>query len=312
MSITKFLEQFYPDPAEPIWLRTFDAKHIPKGNAGIPQKIETCLEELRTSTQLQVKLKEINRRQGIYFVVNSGGSRDEDISRVNAIFCEMDDKPLIDQHDIFDNQSPWYPSIRVETKKSVHSYWLLSESITNENFLELQQGLIAFYKSDKSIKNLSRVMRVPFFNHVDFSGGYQYQQVKLHTFRPELRYSLAELREGFPHTPPPRYVEKWEKPSGRIETLDDVKAELRRRIMATDSWKAHGKWGSANGRCHDGEGDTGLRIDLASGAVTCWSQCTLKQILEAFGLELPQNRKFEYIPRREQTSDLYRWYKEQL
>lgn len=307
MSITEVLSQFYPDPAEPLWLRTFNAKGR---NDGYAQNIETCIEVLRTDKDLQTRLREINKTQGIYFVVNAGGTKDADITRINAIFCEIDDKPIIEQHDILDNRSPWSPSIRIETKKSVHAYWLLSEEITTENFLELQQGLIAFYESDRSIKNLSRVMRVPFFNHVSWADGFHYQQIKLHTFRPDWRYSLAELREGFPYAPAPEYIQQFSKPSGRLETLEDVKAELRARIMATKSWKAHGKWGSANGLCHNGEGDTGLRIDLASGAVTCWSECSLKQILAAFGLELPKNRQFEYLPKREQKSELYRWYQE--
>lgn len=309
MSVTKFLQQFYPDPAEPIWLRTFDAKGLSKGLHGFPQNIETCISELSGDKALQNRLKQINEKQGIYFVVNAGGTKDAEITRINAIFCEIDDKPIIEQHDIFDNHSPWSPSIRIETKKSVHAYWLLSEPITTDDFLNLQQGLIKFYNSDKSIKNLSRVMRVPHFNHVSYDNGYNYQRINCHTFRPDFVYSLAELREGFPYTPPKRHVEQY-TPSGRMETLDDVKAELRRRIMDMESWRTHGKWGSANGRCHNGEGDTGLRVDLASGAVTCWSECSLKQILEAFGLELPKSRKFDYIDPRPQRSELYQWYQE--
>lgn len=311
MSVSEFLQQFYPDPAEPIWLRTFDAKGLPKGVHGFPQNIETRIEQIRTDVAFQNRLKQINEKQGIYFVVNSGGTKDAEITRINAVFCEIDDKPIIEQHDIFDNESPWSPSIRIVTRKSVHAYWLPSEPLTTENFLELQQGLIKFYNSDKSIKNLSRVMRLPFFNHVRFDGEYKYQKITAHTMNTHFTYSLAELKAGFPYTPPKQQEPTFAQPSGRLETLDDVKAELRSRIMQMDSWKAHGKWGSANGRCHNGEGDTGLRIDLASGAVTCWSECSLKTILEAFGLELPKSRRFDYIPRREQRSELYRWYQEQ-
>lgn len=312
MTITDFLGIFYPDAAEPIWLRTFDAKGIPNELKGYAHNIEICREQLSRDKDLQFKLKHINQTQGIYFVVNAGGTKDADITRINAIFCERDDKTIIEQHDIFDNQSPWNPSIRIETKKSVHGYWISSDELTIENFMELQQGLIGFYNSDKSIKNLSRVMRVPFFNHVSYSDGYKYQPIKLHTVRRDLVYSLAELREGFPHTPTIEHKQQFEKPTGRLETLDDVKAELRSRIMGMKSWTVSGKWGCANGVCHNGEGDTGLRVDLASGAVTCWSDCTLKQILDAFGLELPQkdHRKFDYIPRRQQQSELYQWYQE--
>jgi hypothetical protein len=309
MKVTDFLAEFYPDEAEPIWLRTFDAKGLPKGTHGYVQKIETCRAELATDRALQNKLKGINQKQGIYFVVNAGGNADTDIDRINAIFCEMDDKTIEEQHDILDHTSPWNTSFRVETRKSVHAYWLLKEPISSQDFLNLQQGLISFFKSDVSIKNLSRVMRVPFFNHVRYDDGYKYQPVTINMHQP-FRYSLAELKEGFPYAPPPRVPLQWEPTSGRMETLEDVKVELRRRIMEMDSWTTSGRWGCANGKCHNGEGDTGLRIDLISGAVTCWSDCSLKEILAAFGLELPktENRKFEYLPRREQKSALYQWY----
>jgi len=312
MRITEILGEFFPDEAEPIYLRSFDPKNLPVQMKGYPHVIETCRQALATDSALQAKLKSINKTQGIYFVVNSGGNNDASINRINAIFCEIDDRPIQEQHDILDNESPWSPSIRIETKNSVHAYWLLAESITTENFAELQQGLIAFYKSDKSIKNLSRVMRVPFFNYVHYDNGYSYQPIRVHTFRPDWRYTLAELREGFPFSLPPKHIEKYRKPTTIFRTLDDVKAECRARIMEMPSWSAHGKWGCANGVCHGGKGDTGLRIDLASGAITCWSNCSLEQILGAFGLEIPRkdNRQFEYVPKPEQKSELYQWLKE--
>jgi len=310
-TVTEILGAFYPDVNEPIWLRTFDAKHIPTPLKGFPQNIQTTRQELQADAALQQRLKDLNERQGIYFVVNSGGTHDKDISRINAIFCEMDDKSLQEQHDIFDNHSPWRPSIRIQTKKSVHAYWLLAEEITTQDFLDLQQGLIQFYRSDTSIKNLSRVMRVPYFNHVSYDGLYQYQRITCHTFLPDLRYSLKELREGFPYVAPKKVVYGHpERQNGTLETLDDVKAELRARIMELPSWTTSGKWGCANGVCHNGEGDTGLRVDLASGTVTCWSNCSLKEILAAFGLELPSARRFDYVPRREQKSTLYEWYQQ--
>lgn len=311
MTITEVLGQFFPDEDEPIWLRSFDPKHLPSNLKGHPHVIQASRRELRTDEALQDRLKKINKTQGIYFVVNAGGNTDAEITRINAIFCEIDDKPIIEQHDILDYESPWSPSIRIETKNSVHAYWLLAEPISLEAFKELQKGLIAFYKSDPSIKNLSRVMRVPYFNYVHYNDGYEYQRITVHTYRPDWRYTLAELREGFPFSPPPKYVEKFRKTS-TFTTLEDVKAELRARIMEMPSWSVSGKWGCANGVCHNGKGDTGLRVDLASGAVTCWSDCSLETILNAFGLEIPRGdaRKFEYIPKPAQKSELYRWLKE--
>lgn len=317
MSVTDFLSQFYPDPDEPIWLRSFDAKKIPNHLKGIAQMMETSINELRSDCDVQDKLKRINQTQGLYFVVNAGGNKNEHINRINAVYCEFDSEPeeadahIVRHHDILDNESPLSPSIRLETRKGVHAYWLLADVVSVDEFCDLQHGLIKFFNSDKSIHNPSRVMRLPYFNHVRYDEDWIYQRITVHTFRPDWKHTLAELQNGFPYTRPKPVKEDWDGPSGRLETLDDVKAELRARIMAMKSWTVNGKWGCANGVCHNGEGDTGLRVDLASGAITCWSECTLKQILDAFGLELPNSRQFEYQPKRQQKSALHQWYQEQ-
>lgn len=308
MTITDFLGLFYPDESESVWLRTFDAKKIPAHLRGYVQQIETSRKELRTDQALQKHLRNINKTQGIYFVVNAGGNANQDITRINAVFCEKDDDTIENQNDAFENGSVWLPSVRVQTKKSIHAYYLLAEPIASEQFLDLQQGLIQHFKSDPSISNLARVMRLPGFNHVSYNDGYVYQPVACTSVTPH-RYTLAELQQSFPYQRPRPQQIDWQ-PSGRMESLEDVKAELRRRIMETDTWRSHGKWGSANARCHNGEGPTGIRIDLASGAVTCWQKCSLQRILEAYGLELPKSRNFEYIQRPQQTSRLYQWIQE--
>lgn len=307
MTITEALGMFFPDEAEPIWLRSFAPKGLPPEIQSYPQVIETCRAEMRLDKTLQMRLKKINETQGLYFVVNAGGNKDADINRINAVFCEIDDRPIQRQHDIYEYESPWMPSMRVVTKNSVHAYWLLEEPISVQDFTQIQHGLIQYYKSDASIKNPSRVMRVPYFNYVWYENGFQYQPITIHHWSHH-RYSLAELKEAFPYTPPP-------KPTFTIrsgDSLEQVKAELRARVMQLPSWKSHGKWGSAKGICHDGQGDTGLRVDLASGAVTCWSNCSLQRILNAFGLELPSKDRgdWQYVPKRHQTSDLHRWYQQ--
>lgn len=315
-TLTDILGAFFPDEAEPIWLRSFDPKGLPSHIHGYAEKIETCRAALKTDVALQRRLRHINETQGLYFVVNSGGNGNADINRINAIFCEKDEEPepddahLLRQHDMYDNLSPLMPSIRINTRKSVHAYWLPAEPITTDQFLDLQQGLIKFFGTDASISNLSRVMRVPFFNHVHYENGYQYRKIAYHTFRYDLRYTLAELKEAFPYERPQLVRHDYAPLSGSMETLEDVKAELRARVMQLPSWKAHGSWGSANGVCHNGKSDTALRINFASGSVTCWSKCSLKQILEAFGLELPSNRRFDFTGRKNQSSELYRWYQE--
>ncbi len=162
LSITEFLMPFFPDESEPLYLFGYSPKETPENLKGKPNRIETCRAELKTDAALQKRLRGINKTQGVYFVVNAGGTLKPEINRINAVFCEIDDLPIIEQHDVFDN-APYPPSIRVETRKSVHAYWLLEHDISIDDFIFIQRGLIEYFKSDKAIKNQNRVMRLPFF-----------------------------------------------------------------------------------------------------------------------------------------------------
>ncbi len=64
-----------------------------------------------------------------------------------------------------------------------------------------QEALIAYFQSDTSNKNPSRVMRLPFFSHVRYdeqTHGHQYKCVELQTFEPDRRFTLAEMQLAFP------------------------------------------------------------------------------------------------------------------
>ena len=80
--------------------------------------------ELAKNFALQERLRRLNVNRGLYFVVNSGGDVDKSITRFNAFFVEIDDRGIDEQHALYD-KAPIQPSIRVETKKSVHCYWLI-------------------------------------------------------------------------------------------------------------------------------------------------------------------------------------------
>lgn len=128
LSLDDFLKAFYPDSKETIRLRTIQAKSAPKGTTP-PLNWESSRAEL-TAEESQCLTCELNKQNGIYFLVNAGGHEDKDITRVNAFFMESDEGSLNEQHAKLDS-SPLETSIRVETKKSVHAYWgnnILDES----------------------------------------------------------------------------------------------------------------------------------------------------------------------------------------
>lgn len=246
---------------------------------------------------LKTDLVKINRTRGLYFVVNPGGDKDSDISRYTAAFVESDTRPISEQHSVLD-KAPLPSSIRVETKKSVHAYWLLKPGGTEAQWRQMQAGLLAHFGGDPAIKNPSRVMRLPFFKHVSLNGsGLVYKRVELRQFDPERRYSAEELLKAFPapqDEPGPREETKGKNP-GIYTTWDELNAELRRRIAAHPSAaiRPDGTIHS-QGVCHAGKsiGKAGALILFpGTGAFSCTSGCETPAILKAFGLpEKPEGR----------------------
>ena len=307
MRITEFLQPFFPDENESVFLFAFEPKEKETRDAG--RKLEVSRHKLKTDLELQQELKMLNRQRGIYFTVNSGGTKKDQINRTNAVFCEMDDLPLEAQHDAYDN-CPLPPSIRVETKKSVHAYWLLKESLSIDDWISRQLGLIQYFNSDKSLNNQNRIMRLPFLNHVTYTKeGYQLKPVTVHTFN-ETRFEFDELAEAFPYVEPKVEHIRFE---GSIvsDSWQELFMSLKDRIMSMPSFHyEHGeRLASAQGICHNGDSNRTLVLCLDSGKVFCRNQCSFDMILEAFGLKKPQKFQIARQPRKHQNSELYQWYR---
>lgn len=322
MTLTEFLEAFYPDMNEPIWILGFPSKGLPEGHPdrGVQRKKQITRKTLSENRLLQENLKADNERMGLYFVVNAGGTEKTDINRINAIFCEMDDKPMAEQHRIFDN-CELKPSIRVETNKSVHAYWLPEDTLSVTDFTALQNGLIKRFDADPKIKNENRVMRLPFFNHLSFADGYLKKRVVIHTYEPERRFTREDLRRSFPFTAPkaegPKYIDI---PSGN-EDWESITQELRFRISQHPTYRIESNrtWATCKGICHDGNNNTAITVNLRTGSVSCKSGCSYERILNTFGLYKPekgiwQPRRIKRIPARKQfsqeRSELFRFIEE--
>lgn len=298
---------------EPLWLFGFTPKEMPEHAKRAPKRVRTCRAELSKNTLLQRDLMEWNGEMGLYFTVNSGGTKKDEISRINAVFCEIDDRPIEDQHDAYD--LAWYPpSIRVVTRKSVHAYWLLEHPISPAEFEEVQQGLIATFKADKALTNTNRVMRLPFFNHVAWENGrFEHTPVTWHTFRPDRRFSLAELREAYCPKKEPVPVPKFET---SIETeWDSVFAEMQSRFSTLPGYHVEhgGKQAAARGICHNGETNRTLVMSLETGKIFCRNGCDWDTIRQAFGVSRPEKkekgrkerRTIERVMRPRPKSSLY-------
>jgi len=92
---------------------------------------------------------------GIFVVVNEGGDKDDNITRIRAVFVDGDNIPLPER---------WHvePDIIVRRDETHwHAYELVAEDFPVEQFETLQRRLAAHYGTDPKVCNLSRVMRLP-------------------------------------------------------------------------------------------------------------------------------------------------------
>ena len=100
--------------------------------------------------------------RGIYAVINNGGDTDANIASCNALFVEWDDRPVDWQIQAWKELSLPEPSLIVLTGgKSVHVYWRFTSPIDPETWRDLQTRLLEYADADRTLKNPSRVMRLP-------------------------------------------------------------------------------------------------------------------------------------------------------
>lgn len=296
VTLDAFLAAFRPDPAEPLRLRAFAPKEAPEDDprfwARDGRKFPTTRRALASGGAMLAKLREVNRAHGVYFVVNQGGDCDADITRVTAFFAEADEGTIAEQHANLD-ACPLPPNVRVETRKSVHAYWLAAPGCSIEEWREVQRRLIHYFKADPKIKNPSRVMRLPHFNHVCYTGGQlDFKTVTLAAFDTSRRFTAAELLAAFPAPPAPPRPRPFDVRRAGVSPggLEEHKRELGARIAAHESAgrNSSGNW-DCRGVCHGGKGHTGLFYNPSRNTVTCNAQmpCDLATISRAFGMKMP-------------------------
>ncbi|MFP5262023.1 MAG: primase alpha helix C-terminal domain-containing protein [Blastocatellia bacterium] len=228
-------------PDDPIELRILPGKDAPEYLA-----LKTIQRTIKRALLTEVKflrwLNSLNRDHGIYSVINIGGRSDAAITRYIAVFCENDNAPIVEQQARL-NLAPVATSIRVETKKSVHAYWLIDRECSECDWREMQERLIHFSNGDGSIKNPSRVMRLPGFNHVQWDvdeGRFVYTPVRLVQCEPSNKYTTAQLLDAFPSARKQlkenlshEDLNRIYKP-GRNNRMTSIAGSLRRQGLAPD------------------------------------------------------------------------------
>lgn len=284
--LDKFLIEFFPDQDEPIHLRTFAPKDAPEGYS-YPEKIPTTRRELKNDVRLQDKLSEINTKDGLYFVVNSGGDNDQSITRFNAFFIDIDEGTLEDQKKALD-EAPIVPSIMVKVKRGFHAYWLLEGDASESEWRETQNRLNEYFDSDRSIKNPSRCMRLPFFSHITYNA---HENLTLCSVEVEQfscrRYTVREMLESFPAPAKPESAATSDtRSTPDLSTWEGLNLEARKRLLAIRpiTYSSDGEWAHVKGICHSGQGNTAIAVNLATGAYMCLKDCAGEVIRQALGL----------------------------
>ncbi|EGT4145014.1 DNA primase [Clostridium perfringens] len=165
-----------------INIRIFSDK---KGIGFKGKNLSFNINDFQSKSKVLMAHNEANR--GIFFVVNSGGNSDRKINKINAQFFECDTLSLEDQ---LENISKFLlePSIIVQTKKSLHVYFLIKNRKV-EKFRDIQKKLAKHFNGDGSCINESRVMRVPGFYHCKEEP----VRVKCIKFNPKLFYTQEDL-----------------------------------------------------------------------------------------------------------------------
>lgn len=144
---------------------------------------------------------------GVFVGVNEGGDTDASITRVRAVFVDLDAKDFDSQAE-FDaalmfalegRRSPvdpaprgWLtPSIVVRSGGGAHVYWLV-DGLPVTQFSPVQRVLSELCKGDRKVCNPSRVMRLPGSLHHKTGSPKPVQLVECRTAQ---RYSATQLAE---------------------------------------------------------------------------------------------------------------------
>lgn len=154
-----------------------------------PVKLGVTLDEIDNKYINILNYKNKYCNQGIHLAIN-GGHTDKEVTKVNAHFFEIDDKPFEEQEEIIRNLSI-KPSMIVKTRKSYHVYFLIKNG-NPKIFKNIQQRMAYTFGGDMQKSNLSTCMRIPGFYH----NKKEPIMVKLVKYNPELVYTQSEIIHG--------------------------------------------------------------------------------------------------------------------
>lgn len=305
--IDNFLKHFFLDERELIYIQTFPAKNFLYEKV-VAQNFSITRNELIQNPALINKLEGLNMNQGIAFLVNSGGTKSNEIHKFNAYFIDLDSGDKSNQLELL-SHSPLEPNFIVETKRGFHAYWLISDEPNSEEWIDIQKRLIGFFskegvEADEKMVNPNRGMRLPYLNHVSYSEAndeFEYQVVCLKNNSVDNRFTVEEMQDAFPAIPTAnRKTQTSHKnhlnnnpeidyPLMEItdfQTYQELADELRKRMKEHPSYseRSDGIWADIKGICHGGHSNSGLALNLENHSFHCRNGCETSEVFKAFNL----------------------------
>lgn len=161
-------------------------------------------------------LSELNEQgAGIFVTVNETdgkGRKAANVTALRALFADADSGEVT---------LPIPPSLTVNSARGPHPYWLLEPDERLDRFTEAQQQIATALGTDPTVKDLSRVMRLPGFLH-------RKGEPKLVTWEMGTgkRYTIGEVLAAFPSAPKP----KSRRASHRYDATGDVLHRARKYL----------------------------------------------------------------------------------
>jgi len=174
------------------------------------------------------ELKQLNEQgYDIYFVVNSGGTKQDEINKINAFYIDCDcgrddnkkycDLETVNQYKqrVLQRVQDFglVPSFIVDTRNGYHIYWLVDNAKV-EQFEEVQKKLIHYFNSDERVFTRQFIMRLPGYywtkdiNNQYLCTVYQYN---------DIRYNADEFIQHL-NSKVPDYIPETKNISTKITT----------------------------------------------------------------------------------------------
>jgi Protein of unknown function (DUF3987) len=221
-----------------------------------------------------------NRGFGIYFLANVGtGFNSADMTEGLCLFHESDKASIEEQQLEIDRITKEFgkPTAVIETGKSLHAYYRLTETLDRDLWPNYQRRWLQFSNcDDASLSNINRLMRVTGFNHVRWDKEHRRFVFKLCQTR-QINPGVSYGSEQFDRVLPELDLNHW---AVSVEQSNGDGFDMRSMVEYLEGYDPIGRRGWLTAKCpvHGGESMDSLHINQETGAFISHCGCESKDV----------------------------------